>query len=387
MVLKTKKNRQNVATHTLKKHSYNDKKTSLDLQPPFTHAQQPNNNTVDVIQPYIVAIPSYRRPELILRATLWTLFRGRITNHNVYIFVANVNERKTYAGAMHDPIASNGRIAALLPKSVSEEQIDRYAKWLLGVQLIVGHKGLDKQRNFITSYFPDGQHILNMDDDVRQVMRLRVSKSNPRDRRYWRLEVVTGSVNNKSNLDTLIQTGFKKAIEAGAYLWGVYPVDNAYFMSPNSSTRLKFIVGPMFGIINRPNLSSRLNVTMDEKEDMERTLRYWREDGVVVRLNYITVQTAYYNNAGGMQNSISIGEPLETRKNASIASAQQLHTMFPKLTKIFYRKSGPRKGWAEIRLVGSRPAKQTHKAASSGVGDSYAPKYKRKRKGFRMTKK
>lgn len=365
-------------------------KTALDLQ----HSNN-NNGKLDIVKPYVVAIPSYRRPEILVRATLWTLFRGHIPSKRVTVFLASISERQIYKEIMHNPIESKSRVASVLPKSVSKEQVARYTKWLLGVTLVVGHKGLATQRNFITSFYPSGQHILNMDDDIRNVMRLRVARGNPRDRKYWRLEPLThkishskniggtgGIIKSTSSLDEVIQSGFKKAMGAGAYLWGIYPVDNAYFMQPNSSTRLKFIVGPMFGIINRPELASKLDITMDEKEDMERTLRYWRQDGVIIRLNYITVQTAYYDNAGGMQ--ASLDKPLDTRKQAAETAANRLHKMFPDLTQVFYRKSGPRKGWAEIRLKGSRPNKLTQKHPSSGVGSSIrrnvSRKFKRSRK-------
>lgn len=349
MPSKTKKNK---TSSTKQRHT-------LDLQ----YLTTDRGENTSIITPYVVAIPSYKRPELIARATLWVLFKGRVPANHITIFLANTNERHSYATMLQDPIESDGRIKAVLPKNIPDTLVAKYTKWLQGVTLVIGHKGLAKQRNFITSWYPSGQHILNMDDDVRQVMQLRVSKNMPQNRKKWYLAPVTGLA-----LDNLIQSAFHKARATNAHLWGVYPVDNAYFMQPNSSSGLKFIVGPMFGIINRPELSNELDITMDEKEDMERTLRYWMQDGTILRLNYVTIQTAYYDNMGGMQ--ASIDTPLEARKIASEESAKRIHNMFPDLTRIYHRKGGPREEWAEIRLLGDRPLKRTQKNPSSGVGYS-----------------
>jgi len=319
-----------------------------------------------IVTPYVVAIPTYKRPELIVKATLYVLYRAKIPSSSISLFLANAQERNNYVTLLQNPITTETKLTTILPKNTDKQTITKYAKWLLGISIVVGYKGLAKQRNFIRSWYPSGQHILCLDDDVRNVMRLNVSASNPKDRSKWKLiPVIKG-------LDKLIQSGFKKSIASGAYLWGVYPVDNAYFMSPNSSASLKFIVGPMYGIINRPELATQLDVTMDEKEDMERTLRHWKQDGAIIRLNYITIQTTYFDNNGGMQ--ASLNSPLNHRKSAADKAATRLHAMFPDITRIYKRKGGPRKEWAEIRLLTIRSPKQphtyTHKNPSSNVAQN-----------------
>ena len=39
--------------------------------------------------------------------------------------------------------------------------------------------------------------------------------------------------------------------------------------------------------------------TNGNKEDVERTLRYWRNDGIIVRFDRITTKTKYYGTDGG----------------------------------------------------------------------------------------
>ena len=53
-------------------------------------------------------------------------------------------------------------------------------------------------------------------------------------------------------------------------------------MTDTTTTDLRFIVGPMFGMINRHRPD--LQLTLDEKENSERTLQHWVIDKKVLRL-------------------------------------------------------------------------------------------------------
>ena len=136
----------------------------------------------------------------------------------------------------------------------------------------------------------------------------------------------------------------------GAFLWGIYPIANPYFMSPKVTSELKFIVGPMFGIINRKDGS--LKLTIDEKENVERTLQYFMKDKAVLRLNNVTVITKYYTNPGGMQ---ADKDAKKKRMLDAEKSAQYLHKKYPDLTKIFYRKKTNR---PEIKLIHPKKTKK-----------------------------
>ena len=110
-------------------------------------------------------------------------------------------------------------------------------------------------------------------------------------------------------------------------------------MQFNEDNDLKFIVGPFFGIINRHD--SNLNLTLNEKENSERTLKYYVKDGKVLMLNYITIVTKYYKNKGGMQSN-GVNLKIEAAKSVNI-----LHERHPKLTKKYIRKST---GMPELKL-------------------------------------
>lgn len=67
-------------------------------------------------------------------------------------------------------------------------------------------------------------------------------------------------------------------------------------------------------------------------------------DGRVMRLDWLTIKTKYYNNPGGMQGP----DGRDWRRAASLASAHVLSARFPALTRLFL---GKRNGHAEVRLL------------------------------------
>ena len=142
------------------------------------------------------------------------------------------------------------------------------------------------------------------------------------------------------DLDTFIKEAFKTCQTNGIFLWGIYPLANAYFMTDTITTDLRFIVGPMFGMCNRHRPD--LQLTLDEKENSERTLQHWVIDGKVLRFNNVGIETNYYKNKGGMQNEG------KDRKEEALKSILYLHNKYPNITKIHL---GKKSGVPEIKLL------------------------------------
>ena len=253
---------------------------------------------------YIVVIPSYKRPQLIKTHTLKVLENYKISLKKIFIFVANKTEYKDYYESLDKKYHKN---------------------------IIIGKRGLKNQRNFISSYFPINSKIVQFDDDIKSINEL--INYNIKNRKENKLKTL-------SNLDKFIKDAFKKSEKNNSFLWGVYPVNNAYFMFPKMTTDLRFITGPMFGIINRH--SSKLKLTIDEKEDTQRTLQYFTLDKSVIRFNNITIETSYYKNKGGMQ------EEKKDRKKEELKSAQYLIKKYPTLTKLNLTKKS---GFPEVKLL------------------------------------
>jgi len=237
---------------------------------------------------YVVAIPSYQRADLCKEKTLKMLNKNNILPTNIIVFVANDDEYKNY-----------------------EKILDKnsYGKLILGVE------GLVNQRQFIVDYFPIDKHIISLDDDI---------------------ESVDLSLTPYATLDLFFKSAFEKTKELGAYIWGVYPVFNPFFRKPREeiSTCLNFIIGAFYGFINRPNNKNIiLHTTNGNKEDVERSILYFIEDGIVVRFNKVGFITKYYGKSGG----------LGTFKNRLIPMANasaELKKIYPDYGTIFVRKNG-----------------------------------------------
>jgi hypothetical protein len=209
---------------------------------------------------YIVAIPSYKRAEVCRDKTLATLKHNKIPASKIYVYVANNEELAEY-----------------------EKVLDKG----LFHKLIVGKKGLVPQRQFIMSQWPEGKRIVFFDDDVAKI------------------DLSLSSLFKGKSLDAFFKAAFSECVKQHSYIWGVYPVFNPFFRKGRDeiSTCLNYIVGAFYGIINRPNLSAiKLTITKEngQKEDVERTLKYFVNDGIVLRYNRVGFVTKYYGKSGGL---------------------------------------------------------------------------------------
>jgi hypothetical protein len=213
---------------------------------------------------YVVCIPSYKRAELCKDKTLKTLQNHKIDSKRIYVYVANKEDYKLY-----------------------EEMLDKntYNK------IIIGKLGLVPQRQFITNQWPEGKPIVFFDDDIQSID-------------------LSLSVKFKThNLDFFIKQAFKECETYKSYIWGVYAVYNPFFRKARKemTTDLNYIVGAFYGIINRRPSSKdgkaiQLTITKEngQKEDVERTLKYFLHDGIVLRFNKIGFETKYYGKEGGL---------------------------------------------------------------------------------------
>lgn len=242
---------------------------------------------------YVVCVPSYNRPELCNEKTLAMLKTANIKKKNVYVFVANKQELKRY-----------------------NEVLDKN----LYHKIVLGKKGLVPQRQFAMEYFKQGEHIVFFDDDVVEVD-LSLSK------RF-----------KSGSLDNFFKSAFNDCKKYKSFLWGPYPVYNPFFRKPRPemTTDLRFIAGPFFGIINRPKLKSiKLTITRhnDQKEDVERTIRYFKNDGIVLRYDKIAVKTQYYA-------SKSDYGTFEQRKKPMEQAAYNLLKAFPEYGTVVKKTTG-----------------------------------------------
>ena len=273
-----------------------------------------NNDNND----YIIAIPSYKRSDIIQTHTLAVLNKHNIKSSHITIFVANQEESDIYKKAIPSSMYNN---------------------------IIVGVLGLKNQRNFISDYYPEDKHIVEMDDDIKKIMQLVIKKESISTKSISSRvsKKTTKTVKPIEDLDAFIRHAFEMCIESNIFLWGVYPLINPHFMTYKVTTDLRFIVGPMWGMINRHRLD--LKLTVDEKENSERTLQFWVADGAVLRFNNVGIETKYYTNQGGMQ------AEGKNRQVEALKSVYYLHKLYPTLTKVSLTKKS---GMPEIKMNRSR---------------------------------
>jgi len=242
---------------------------------------------------YIVCVPSYKRSKVCNTKTLQTLKDNGIPRNKIYVYVANDEEYEIY-----------------------ENELDRD----LYNKLYVGIKGLVPVRQFIMDQWGPGKHIVFLDDDISNID---LSLS-PRFKSH--------------SLDFFFRTAFQECQRNKSYIWGVYPVFNPFFRKDRAelSTDLTYIVGAFYGIINRPSLKDiQLTITKEngQKEDVERTIKYFIKDGIVLRFNKVGFNTIYYGKEGGL------GTFEERLKPMKIA-CELLARKYPEYGTIKVRKNG-----------------------------------------------
>ena len=245
---------------------------------------------------YEVAIPSWGRPKIIEKS-LNLLKKYNIDKSKITIFLED------------------------------EEQLELYKD--LDYKKVLTHtEDIGTKREFMKNYYEEGTHLLSLDDDI-EIVKEMIDKKNGKE---------------IDDLNLFVENAFKMCEEKGLYIWGVYPVDNYYFMNKNFSTDLKFICSAFYGYIVRHSLDF---TGFKVKDDYNFCIQHFIKDGGVLRFNYITYKTKYFCKTGG------ITERLGERVNISKIEALMLKEKYPKFVSTKIRKNGM---W-EVRLKGGRNKK------------------------------
>jgi len=252
--------------------------------------------------PWEVAIPSYKRPEILRNKTLAVLKHYKIPPSKITVFVADKEQEKLYKDTLKE--GSYGKI-------------------------VVGIVGMSAIRNFISEYYPVGTQIVNIDDDIKGFLEYDASKHHKE--------------KPLRSLLAVIKRGFSECEKAEAKLWGVYPVANGFFMKPKISLDLRYVIGSFWGCINP---GTTIKITLDIKEDYERSILYYKADGAIVRLNMVAPISSYYKEPSGIQEE-------RTRQKVE-KSARWLVKTYPDLAVLNPNKKS---GFMEVRLRDSNASK------------------------------
>lgn len=145
-----------------------------------------------------------------------------------------------------------------------------------------GGKGMAYVRNRILEAYPEGSHVVMLDDDIESFLRLSMTTG---------LKDITGQA-----IVTQWEQAFKKTEGEGKKLWGVYPISNPFYMKAGQVKRDGFIIGTVMGVIVN---SLRFDEQLRLKSDYDYTLQNMETYGGVLRFEYLTVEAKHYGNPGG----------------------------------------------------------------------------------------
>tara|TARA_R110002126_G_scaffold130402_1_gene273653 strand:+ start:846 stop:1685 length:840 start_codon:yes stop_codon:yes gene_type:complete len=259
---------------------------------------------------FVIAIPTYNRPQKLIRQTLKLLIeKYTIDIDLIFIFVENKEQYNLYYDAL---------------------QTSKYKQYE-PTYVITNTEGIGHKRNYIRNYFPDNTKVVMMDDDIEKILFL--EEGNGLNERQER-------ASNKSveleDLWSMINLNFITAEEEGCSMWGVCLFDNAYFMKKEHSINLKYIGGTLQGIIVN-DISKNIRVDINQFEDYEFSILHFIKEGKCLRFNNIGLVSKYYSEDGGI---CSHSGGLEKRMEEAYENATYLLLEYPNFLNIYEKANG-----------------------------------------------
>lgn len=242
---------------------------------------------------YKIAIPSYNRPQQIVKKTLKTIRENKL-NNQIYIFVATNQQLKLY-------------------KEVIDDTKIKF--------VVVGKPGLKVARNFMNKYFKNGERILYMDDDITGIY-----KGEPSGEKKIRIYTLSKIANKGFNLLQRLNYG----------IWGLNPSQNSRSLKKDTiTTDLRYIIGGLYGVIT----NHKIKITADYAEDFERTILYFKLYGGIVRFNGYTASSKLYAE-GGLQ---ATGRTIKQERT----DKEFIFNKFPNYSRLILRDNGR----TDLRLI------------------------------------
>jgi len=245
---------------------------------------------------YEIAIPSYRRSQLLKEKTLKLLSDTNIKN--IRIFVRDQEELSQY-------IRDCGN----------------------GYEYIITHaKGIKNTRNFLRNYYyTTNKHldfVLFVDDDIDSLEKLKCSNE--------KIKITP------EKLEQEILNMYNETKKRNLKFWGICGFNNAFFMKDTISTNLKYIIGAFCGLV-KPSEGELIETVIEHGEDYEFTIKHFLTDGGVVRFNNYCINTKYYREEGGICQDLG---GIEKRNENAKESLTYLENEYPEMGKMIQKKNG-----------------------------------------------
>lgn len=237
---------------------------------------------------FVVAVPSYKREEICRDQTLAFLARHNIDPSRIFVFVADDEEYVRYRATLGSTY-----------------------------NIVVGVKGISAQRRFYLNYFQKGTRVFSLDDDIAELLEKKDEQL----------------VSFTDNLEYFVDYMFDIAQREGTTLWGINPVQNAFFMKDNITVGLRFICANFMGAIAGDWVHCDPERRMTSSgEDHHSTLRAFIKYGSVVRAEYLCPKTKYWA-SGGIDAMVRETEGISRAERHS-TELHWVESRYPELAKV-----------------------------------------------------
>jgi hypothetical protein len=197
-----------------------------------------------------ICIPSYNRINILKEKTLKFLDDNNVDKTKIDIFLG------------------------------TEEEKIQYHKIIGDYNFIIhGQNGIGAVRNYIRHHYKyktDERYVLYMDDDI---------------------EALKTITNDVIDFEKYCMSMFEFTETKSLSLWGVYPINNPFFMKDNITVNNRYIIGCFCGEVIRRDRHD-IYTDLDHGEDIQFSLEYFLRDSGVVRDNKVCIKTKYYGDGG-----------------------------------------------------------------------------------------
>lgn len=228
-----------------------------------------------------IAIPSHNRVDTLKSKTYQLLLDRGFDEDDIFIFTDNFDDYK-----------------------------DEFKNVILSKDSITG------KRNHIIEYFEEGEHIVEMDDDIDDIQTTKKGETNE----------------SVMNLKEFYEDNFKM-LDCGG-MWGINSTHNNFFASGEDKygEQLVSICATLTGYIN----DKSIKMTLKEKEDFERVLLYYERKKPILKRGGYGIKTNYWNGKGGIASDYDMDERINIQKE----SADYILDKYPNYVYQTERKNG-----------------------------------------------
>jgi hypothetical protein len=212
---------------------------------------------------------------------------------------------------------------------VSAEEVPIYRASLpQSIEVIESVLGCIENRARIREYYPPGQKIVYIDDDIKGIYSIcDFTDDHKTCHIFNKLNIGTQFYKKQikiPNLEKFITDAFNTIIKEKAHFGGIYPISNGFFCNHRYTTDLRYICGGFYFEINVHDFKLKGH---QYSEDFERTCEWYKRDRKVIRFESVILKTGYYNGTG---DNGSPGGLVESRTIEKSKEAQELlQSMYP----------------------------------------------------------